>query len=213
MASGSGYGQGDNSAIPTIYNSQPMTGGEGSNSGRSMTLSPPEVGRTLSISPGMTSDTSNEAVGGNNNNFQSSPDHQFGHSHNLSTTTETPRIVRGGFEKDHSNSNTPVPSQRNEAGELEQQTFFPIQDRSNGGGSSNNNNAASGGVSMISDPSSNGYSAQTHPSTSQSIGDFSQLISTSGGGGGMEEVISTTFDESTLRALCDMDVSLIYKTR
>ena len=78
----------------------------------------------------------------------------------------------------------------------EGQTFFPLQDRINGGSSTAT--AMSGSATAISDSNNGGYATQTATSSS--------------GGGAMEEIIPTTFDEATLRTLCDMDVSRSYPT-
>jgi hypothetical protein len=198
-SSGAGYGQGEPSLPPALHASQPMSA-ESSNASRNYgTLSPPNISRTLSISPGEVSDMSNEAVGGHSGNPSSMADYHIPsrpmHSHNNSTSTQASRVLRG-FEAEHSNMPTPIPN----ADTAETEVFFPKQqDRTNGATST----VTSGTTTAVNESSSNGFSTQN---ANQSVGDYSQLT-TASSTAAFEEVIPTTFDEATLRTLCDMDVS------
>jgi hypothetical protein len=205
FGAGIAYGHNEASSPPTVHASLPMSA-EDSSGSRSLALSPPNFPRTLSHSPGAASDLSNEAMAGHTGNTSMGLDFQTmtrpAHLHSNSTSTEAAsRMMRGGFDSDNSNLPTPTPGQALDAADPEGQTFFPLQDRPNG---SSSTSAISGSATAVNDPSSNGYATQ---STSRSVGDFSQATAASSSGGVFEEVIPTTFDEATLRTLCDMDVS------
>lgn len=197
----SGFGAGEPS-------SPPMSA-EGSG-GNALTLSPPTMSRGLSISPGAASDLSNEAVGGHSLGISGGNLSSFAHQManapspgNGNKEQLSARVVRGGFDQDQSNLSTPVVghSMDNNA-ETDIHPTYPSHDRGIGNNSIGGPSIASGSMTAIGDSSGNGYS-----NTSQSVGNFSQFTTTSSAGGPPDEVIPTTFDESTLRALCDMDVS------
>ena len=204
MSTGTGNGAADVSSPTIIHPSHVMSAEAGS----SLTLSPPNLGRSMSISPGAMSDLSNEAAaghgGGNakSNNFASFA--QQGHATSPTMSVSTPRVTRGGFDQDQSALLTPMGDHSIDADELDSAPSYPVhppypgQDR----GIGNANVAGPSTSTTLMD--SNG--SQTHPSASHSLGSFSQLTGTSATAI-TEEVIPTTFDEATLRALCDLDVS------
>ncbi|UZJ56073.1 hypothetical protein CBS101457_005393 [Exobasidium rhododendri] len=194
--------------------------GNGANGG---TLSPPHMHRTLSASPGATSDFSNEAVGGHNvgvsGNMMSTFAHQFAmNSASTSATSGGPsstRVVRGGFDVDQSNASTPMQELMLEyPDDLESHPIYHPQGTGNG---TTYNGAASPSmqsesVTAVGDLSL-GNSSTTqmqHSDTSETqiSGNVLQQPAATNGAAPIDEVISTTFDESTLRALCDMDCGM-----
>jgi hypothetical protein len=218
MSSDLGYGANEATNVPITHISNPLTVEE--MAGLGPTLSPPAMLRTLSASPGANSEFSNEASGGHNvgqhaggggnlSFLAQQMQAQNTLNSSLSSSTVNARVTRGGFDNDQDHLETPTAlGQSTDSAEPgSDPAYQPRYDRGNSNTSVSGPSMASGSTNMIGE-SQNGYSTQTYPSTFPSVGNFSQLTATSSTGA-MEDVIPTTFDEATLRALCDMEVSLL----
>lgn len=209
-----------------------MSIGLGVNASTPAGLTPPEASAaSLSLSPGASSDLSNEAAAGHSFNagigasapgvssssmaanggplfaslrssppLAGSPAHSSAFGTPAAPNSPSTRFV-GGFDvpQDASIDSHPTPTD---------------QTPQTSNASTANPNALSASISSGTEHGSNGNpafnTAASGPSTSTSysVNAASPFTNATAPAMALDEVIPTTFDESTLRALCDMDVSM-----
>lgn len=182
-------------------------------------LSPPSAptgGSAYSVSPGGISDASNTAQGGHPHAHAQAQHTLHGGFESQKTASNVPSSTNDTMSYDTTPGRTSMQSTRSSPDrrphQLPSSADYPVSAASGLPTSSTTSHLAS--TISASDASNGTTQATSHaqqPITPSQSG-FEQPPTpgsgVGGGAGGEMEVVPTSFDEATLRALCDMDVSI-----